>query len=78
MGKNNSNVVQLGMVDIPVLIIGLVVIVLIWYVGDFLGKLGNPEGRKELSGELKKEKFWNTQTFVIVVVILIVLKKYLY
>ena len=50
------------MVDIPVLIIGLVVIVLIWYVGDFLGKLGNPEGRKELSGELKKEKFWNTQT----------------
>lgn len=66
------------MVDIPVLIIGLVVIALIWFVGNFLGKLGNQEGRKELSDELKKEKFWNTEVFVIVVVILIILKKYFY
>ncbi len=71
-------VIQLGMVDFGVLIVGLVVIVLIWFVGNFLGKLGNPEGRKELSDELKKEKFWNTETFVIVVVILIILKKYFY
>ena len=46
-----------------------------WFFGQYIQKLGNPEGRKELTDEIKNQKFWDTQTFVILVLILFV---YLY
>lgn len=57
------------------LVIFFAIGVVIWFVLQYIQKLGNPEGRKELTDEIKNQKFWDTQTFVILVLILFV---YLY
>ena len=43
-------------------------VVIAWFFGQYIQKLGNPEGRKELTDEIKNQKFWDTQTFVILIV----------